>query len=100
MDNSKIVDIFVGQLKSTLKCTHCGHCSVTFDPFWDLSLPIPQRAGQLRLSQCLDHFTREETLDGDEKPVSKMFLNCAIWMKYFHIYSVKLKVTDISKKLC
>lgn len=70
MDNSKIVDIFVGQLKSTLKCTHCGHSSVTFDPFWDLSLPIPQRAGQLRLSQCLDHFTREETLDGDEKPVS------------------------------
>ncbi|RZC42441.1 ubiquitin carboxyl-terminal hydrolase 4 [Asbolus verrucosus] len=70
MDNSRIVDYFVGQLKSTLKCTHCGHCSVTFDPFWDLSLPIPQRAGQVRLAQCLDSFTREETLDGDEKPVS------------------------------
>ncbi|XP_074040330.1 ubiquitin specific protease 2 isoform X1 [Leptinotarsa decemlineata] len=68
MDNSKIVDNFVGQLKSTLRCTHCGHSSVTFDPFWDLSLPIPQRTGQLRLSQCLDSFTREETLDGDEKP--------------------------------
>ncbi|XP_018318666.1 ubiquitin carboxyl-terminal hydrolase 24 isoform X2 [Agrilus planipennis] len=68
MDNSKIVDIFVGQLKSTLRCTHCGHCSVTFDPFWDLSLPIPQRAGPLRLQQCLECFTREETLDGDEKP--------------------------------
>jgi ubiquitin C-terminal hydrolase len=68
VDNSKIVDYFVGQLKSTLKCTHCGHCSVTFDPFWDLSLPIPQRAGQVRLAQCLDSFTREETLDGDEKP--------------------------------
>ncbi|XP_049824598.1 ubiquitin carboxyl-terminal hydrolase 2 isoform X2 [Aethina tumida] len=68
MDNSRILDLFVGQLKSTLKCTHCGHCSVTFDPFWDLSLPIPTRTGQLRLSQCLDSFTREETLDGDEKP--------------------------------
>lgn len=68
MDNSRIVDIFVGQLKSTLKCTHCGHCSVTFDPFWDLSLPIPQKTGQLRLSQCLESFTREEILDGDEKP--------------------------------
>lgn len=67
-ENSKIVDIFVGQLKSTLRCTHCGHCSVTFDPFWDLSLPIPQRTGQLRLSQCLEYFTKEETLDGDEKP--------------------------------
>lgn len=70
MDNSKIVDTFVGQLKSTLRCTHCGHCSVTFDPFWDLSLPIPQKAGSVRLSQCLESFTREETLDGDEKPVS------------------------------
>lgn len=70
MDNSKIVDIFVGQLKSTLKCTYCGHCSVTFDPFWDLSLPIPQKVGPIRLQQCLDSFTREETLDGDEKPVS------------------------------
>lgn len=69
MDNSKIVDIFVGQLKSTLRCTHCGHCSVTFDPFWDLSLPIPQKAGPVKLSQCLEYFTREETLDGDEKPV-------------------------------
>ncbi|XP_023722638.1 ubiquitin carboxyl-terminal hydrolase 2 isoform X2 [Cryptotermes secundus] len=68
MDNSKVVDIFVGQLKSTLRCTACGHCSVTFDPFWDLSLPIPVRTGQVRLQQCFDHFTREEVLDGDEKP--------------------------------
>nr|CAD7586647.1 unnamed protein product [Timema genevievae] len=69
MDDSKIVDLFVGQLKSTLRCSSCGHCSITFDPFWDLSLPIPSRTGQLRLQQCLDHFTKEEVLDGDEKPV-------------------------------
>ncbi|KAK3920129.1 Ubiquitin carboxyl-terminal hydrolase 2, partial [Frankliniella fusca] len=68
IDNSSVLDVFVGQLKSTLKCTVCGHCSVTFDPFWDLSLPIPSRTGQLRLHQCLEHFTREEVLDGDEKP--------------------------------
>lgn len=70
IDNSSVLDVFVGQLKSTLQCTTCGHCSVTFDPFWDLSLPIPSRTGQLRLQQCLEHFTREEVLDGDEKPVS------------------------------
>ena len=75
MDDSKVVDIFVGQLKSTLRCTSCGHCSVTFDPFWDLSLPIPARTGQLRLQQCFDHFTREEVLDGDEKPVSNLVHN-------------------------
>lgn len=68
MDDSKIVDIFVGQLKSTLQCTSCGHASVTFDPFWDLSLPIPKAAGTVKLQQCFDLFTKEEVLDGDEKP--------------------------------
>lgn len=33
-------DLFVGQLKSALKCTSCGYTSNTFDPYWDLSLPI------------------------------------------------------------
>lgn len=64
MDDSAIVEIFVGQLKSTLKCSVCGYCSVTFDPFWDLSLPL----GFSSITQCLENFTREETLDGHEKP--------------------------------
>ncbi|XP_043232925.1 ubiquitin carboxyl-terminal hydrolase 2-like isoform X2 [Amphibalanus amphitrite] len=68
LENSKFVDLFVGQLKSTLRCTVCGHASVTFDPFWDLSLPIPSRSGQVRLQACFDLFTKEEVLDGDEKP--------------------------------
>ena len=53
------------------RCTVCGHASVTFDPFWDLSLPIPSRSGQLRLQACFDLFTKEEVLDGDEKPVRR-----------------------------
>lgn len=36
IENSLIRDLFVGQLKSSLKCTFCGNTSVTFDPFWDL----------------------------------------------------------------
>lgn len=72
-DDSKIVDLFVGQLKSTLQCTVCGHCSVTFDPFWDLSLPIPSSAkGNVKLHHCLDLFVKEEILDGDEKPVNTL----------------------------
>lgn len=35
-------DLFVGQLKSSLTCSECGYCSTAFDPFWDLSLPIPK----------------------------------------------------------
>ncbi|KAI8433474.1 hypothetical protein MSG28_015509 [Choristoneura fumiferana] len=69
MEDSHVGDIFIGQLKSTLRCTHCRNDSVTFDPFWDLSLPIPSRTGNLKLQQCLQHFTKEEEMDGDEKPV-------------------------------
>ena len=69
-DDSHLVDLFVGQLKSTLRCTHCNHESVTFEPFWDLSLGIPARTGDVSLNECFDAFTKEETLDGDEMPVS------------------------------
>lgn len=87
-DNSQVVDIFVGQLKSELKCCHCGHVSTTYDPFWDLSLQIPNNneagssssyssrysnsnstsSSSVSLTDCMDAFTKEEILDGDEKP--------------------------------
>eukprot|EP01105_Mastigella_eilhardi_P010953 TRINITY_DN252_c0_g1_i1.p1 TRINITY_DN252_c0_g1~~TRINITY_DN252_c0_g1_i1.p1 ORF type:complete len:1046 (+),score=230.04 TRINITY_DN252_c0_g1_i1:252-3140(+) len=38
---SVIVDLFQGQLKSTLVCPDCKTKSVTFDPFMYLSLPLP-----------------------------------------------------------
>lgn len=40
--DSTISDIFLGQLKSTVKCLSCQHVSHSFDPFMDVSLPIPQ----------------------------------------------------------
>nr|XP_039248536.1 ubiquitin carboxyl-terminal hydrolase 2-like isoform X1 [Styela clava] len=71
-DNSFIVDLFMGQLRSSLKCEECGNVSTTFDPFWDLSLPIPKSSSysldKINLQQCLDNFTREEILDRDERP--------------------------------
>ena len=79
--NSFIVDTFAGQLKSTLKFTECGHESNTFDMFWDLSLPIPankierksyySRSSSKRecnIADCLDEFSKEEVLEGDEMP--------------------------------
>ena len=66
-DDSIFVELFVGQLKSTLMCTVCGNTSVTFDPFWDLSVPIPSRMDHVRLPDCFDLFTKEEVLDGDER---------------------------------
>ncbi|XP_046719236.1 ubiquitin carboxyl-terminal hydrolase 2a isoform X1 [Silurus meridionalis] len=68
-EDSKIVDLFVGQLKSSLTCTECGYCSTVFDPFWDLSLPIGKKGyGEVSLMDCMRLFTKEDVLDGDEKP--------------------------------
>ncbi|XP_061189205.1 ubiquitin carboxyl-terminal hydrolase 2-like isoform X1 [Saccostrea echinata] len=70
-DNSHIVEIFVGQLKSELKFD-CDHRSVTFDPFWDLSVPIPKVSLAMRsdasIIQCITAFMKAEVLDGDERP--------------------------------
>ncbi|XP_045487193.1 ubiquitin carboxyl-terminal hydrolase 2 isoform X2 [Pieris rapae] len=86
MEDSRVGDIFVGQLKSTLRCTHCKHDSVTFDPFWDLSLPIPSRTGNLKLQQCLQHFVKEEELDGDEKPTCS---KCGVRRKCLKWFTVQ-----------
>jgi ubiquitin C-terminal hydrolase len=40
-NKSIIVDLFQGQLKSTLKCPTCERISIKFDPFMYLSVPIP-----------------------------------------------------------
>ncbi|XP_057347133.1 ubiquitin carboxyl-terminal hydrolase 2 isoform X2 [Manis pentadactyla] len=69
-EDSRIGDLFVGQLKSSLTCTDCGYCSTVFDPFWDLSLPIAKRGyAEVTLMDCMRLFTKEDVLDGDEKPM-------------------------------
>ncbi|XP_074640674.1 ubiquitin carboxyl-terminal hydrolase 32-like [Tubulanus polymorphus] len=40
-NQSIIVDLFHGQLKSQVRCIECGHISVRFDPFSYMSLPLP-----------------------------------------------------------
>ncbi|KAI4823489.1 hypothetical protein KUCAC02_012072 [Chaenocephalus aceratus] len=70
-DDSRIVDLFSGQLRSSLHCSVCSHSSNTFDVFCDLSLPIPKRSssGQVTLRECLELFSQEEKLDKDNSPV-------------------------------
>ena len=43
-NQSVLVDLFYGQFKSTLICPNeeCKNISITFDPFLNLSLPLPQ----------------------------------------------------------
>ena len=40
-NDSVILDLFHGLLKSTVVCPECPKISVTFDPFCYLSLPLP-----------------------------------------------------------
>lgn len=50
-NDSIITDIFAGQLQSTVECLFCNHKSYTFDPFLDLSVPVPSA------SKRIDHTT-------------------------------------------
>lgn len=43
-NQSIVVDLFQGQLKSHVRCLHCNHASTRFDPFTFLSLPIPMES--------------------------------------------------------
>jgi ubiquitin carboxyl-terminal hydrolase 4/11/15 len=40
-NDSVVVDLCVGMYKSTVVCPVCDVVSVTFDPFMDLSVPLP-----------------------------------------------------------
>jgi ubiquitin C-terminal hydrolase len=67
-NSSIITDEFCGQLISTIQCTDCNK-KYTKDPFYDLSLPFPERSTDLQqhctLDDCIREFSKEELLDGD-----------------------------------
>ncbi|KAG5188102.1 hypothetical protein JKP88DRAFT_260201 [Tribonema minus] len=69
-----IVDLFQGQLRSSLQCRRCLHTSVTFDPFMYLSVPMPRDSGSSSgdgggsapsLERCIELFCEEESLSGE-----------------------------------
>lgn len=43
-NNSVIVDLMYGQLKSTVECLYCKNISTAFDPFVILPLPVPNES--------------------------------------------------------
>ena len=54
--------IFSGVLQSDVTCMACGKVRETFDPFLDISLDLPANATALKLTDCLQRFTRAERL--------------------------------------
>ena len=92
--SSVVTDVFAGQLRSAVECHACGKVSTSYDPFWDLSLPLraPRKGsarggggggtlsrtgsllrymsgggsgvGRLGVLDCLEAFAEDDTLDG------------------------------------
>ncbi|BFZ19073.1 hypothetical protein BsWGS_22113 [Bradybaena similaris] len=56
-NQSIVVDLFHGILKSQVKCKECGHISVRFDPYSHLSLPLP-------MDSCIHLEVIVQKLDG------------------------------------
>lgn len=65
-NDSSIKDIFCGQLRSYVTCRTCNSRSSAYDPFWDLSLPLPRRKSKCTIKDCLKLFAGDEILAGDD----------------------------------
>lgn len=66
LNQSIIVDLFQGMLRSTLTCLTCRHRSVTFEVFMYLSLPIPS-GSRCSLQDCLQEFVKAEKMTGSSR---------------------------------
>eukprot|EP00667_Euglena_gracilis_P011761 EG_transcript_12039 len=62
-NDSFLMDLFCGQLKSHVTCRRCGYLSKAFDPFMDLSLPLKGES----IEDCLAQFMEPERLQGSER---------------------------------
>lgn len=84
-NSSVIVDLFQGQLRSSIRCGVCGFVSTTFDTFMYLSLPLPKGDKPITLVDCLLEFTKDEALDPDQwrcpkcKNAEKAYKKIDIW---------------------
>ena len=97
IDNSPITDLFGGQLQSTVHCHKCKGNFTTYEPFWDLSLPIVKEGkGGLgawlsgksiptTIQDCLQAFTADEVL---QVWASSMFTH----VPYVHRYTIEMLV--------
>ncbi|XP_040155905.1 ubiquitin carboxyl-terminal hydrolase 32 isoform X2 [Anopheles arabiensis] len=79
-NQSIIVDLFYGQLKSKVTCQGCGRDSVRFDPFSLLSLPLP-----------VENYTYCEVL--------VMLLDGSVPVKYGLRLNSEMKYWDLKKHL-
>ena len=79
-ENSRISELFGGMLRSEVCCSVCFDKSIMYIPFMDIALPIQKTTEKsdyhyssssdpsVQFDTCLEIFTAEETLDGEERP--------------------------------
>eukprot|EP00047_Mylnosiga_fluctuans_P019186 m.79853 g.79853 ORF g.79853 m.79853 type:complete len:1226 (+) comp8016_c0_seq2:46-3723(+) len=67
INDSMIVDLFQGQLQSTIECATCHFRSSTYTAFMFLSLPVPSGPGQHTLHDCMRLFCAPERLDSSNR---------------------------------
>jgi ubiquitin C-terminal hydrolase len=97
-DNSIVTDLFGGQLLNRTICTHCGHESLAFDNYWDLSLSFTGRLSTLDrcdLPSMIEHFLKEETLDDlmncEKCKQKRKFKKCFSFWRLPNILAIHLK---------
>ena len=61
-DNSSFIDtLFTGYIRSTVICNKCNKSYYNYEPFMDLSVPIPKSDKSVR--KCLNIYFEEELID-------------------------------------
>lgn len=71
---SKILDLFYGQIKSTVKCTSCYTESATYESFSNLSLELVVTSDdrKYQIQQCLKMYFSGEEIHGWNCPKCKI----------------------------
>lgn len=62
---SFLVDLFQGQLRSSLACTLCDKNAARFEPFLYLSVPVEK--GMVSVTDAIEKYLKEELLTDDER---------------------------------
>lgn len=70
-NESYIMKLFYGQIKSTVKCRECKMESATFEGFSNLSLELPEHGNRCDITDCLNMYFYGENISGWNCPKCK-----------------------------
>lgn len=90
-NKSMIVDLFHGQLKSSLTCPECGTVSTTFDPFLSLSLPLVDEKSTT--IKCV--YVSYEENDTDKLNQSSVYYGVKLPGRDAKVGDLKAKMADL-----